>query len=314
MVRIFIKATVIFIFIFILGLSESATARMPVFVSIAPQKYFVKQIGKELVDVQVMVQPGGNPATYEPKPKQMFQISEAKLYFAIGVPFEKAWLKKIIASNPEMKVIYTDQGIDKIPMTVYHYHDEAEKNRKNGDPQKETYHQAHAENEHQHGAEILDPHIWLSPPLVKIQTRTMLDALREMDPSHQTVYEENYNQFVSRTDKLDADLRKAFAGKVGLQFMVFHPAWGYFAHAYGLEQVPIEIEGKDPKPAQLKGLIEHARNKGIKVIFVQPQFSTKSAKLVAGEIAGRVVFADPLAEDWMTNLREIAAKFEAALK
>jgi zinc transport system substrate-binding protein len=113
---------------------------------------------------------------------------------------------------------------------------------------------------------------------------------------------------------LDADLEKIFAVKTGLQFMVFHPAWGYFAHAYGLKQVPIEIEGKTPKPAQLKELIEYARENGIKVIFVQPQLSTKSAGLIAREVGGQVTFADPLAEDWMGNLRHVADKFQAALK
>ena len=96
--------------------------------------------------------------------------------------------------------------------------------------------------------------------------------------------------------------------------MVFHPAWGYFDDAYGLQQVPIEIEGKDPKPAQLKSLIQHARESDIKVIFVQPQFSTKSASVVAREIGGQVVLVDPLAENWMANMREVAAKFKAALR
>ena len=96
--------------------------------------------------------------------------------------------------------------------------------------------------------------------------------------------------------------------------MVFHPAWGYFARAYGLQQVPIEIEGKNPKPALLKELIVHAREKGIRVVFVQPQFSTKSAEIVAREIGGRVAFADPLAEDWLANLAAVAAGFRAALR
>jgi zinc transport system substrate-binding protein len=96
--------------------------------------------------------------------------------------------------------------------------------------------------------------------------------------------------------------------------MVFHPSWGYFAHAYGLKMVPIEIEGKEPKPAQLRELIEHARENGIKFVFVQPQFSARSAKLIAGEIGGQVVFADPLAEDWADNLRGVARKFETALR
>jgi zinc transport system substrate-binding protein len=154
----------------------------------------------------------------------------------------------------------------------------------------------------------------LSPPLVKIQARTILAALQDADPALRSDYAANFNAFVALIDQLDADLKKTFTGRKGLQFMVFHPAWGYFAHAYGLKQVPIEVEGKDPKPAQLKELIQHARENGVKVVFVQPQFSAKSAKLVAQEIGGQVAFADPLAEDWMANLREVAGKFQKALK
>jgi zinc transport system substrate-binding protein len=123
---------------------------------------------------------------------------------------------------------------------------------------------------------------------VKIQARTILAALQEADPAHRSVYEANFKVFTEQIDKLDANLKRTFAGKKGLQFMVFHPAWGYFAHAYGLKQVPIEIEGKDPKPAQLKELIQHARENDIKVIFVQPQFSTQSAEVVArGKLVAR---------------------------
>jgi zinc transport system substrate-binding protein len=189
-------------------------------------------------------------------------------------------------------------------MATRHHHDDK------GERHDEGKH--HDEGHHEHG--ILDPHIWLSPPLVKIQARTILTALQEIDPSHRAVYEANYNQFVSRIDELDAQLKTTFAGKQGLKFMVFHPAWGYFAQAYGLEQMPIEIEGKAAKPARLKELIQHAREKDVKVVFVQPQFSTKSAELVAREIGGQVAFANPLAEDWMGNLREVADKFKAALK
>jgi zinc transport system substrate-binding protein len=263
-----------------------------VFVSILPQKYFVKQIGKDRVDVRVMVQPGASPATYEPKPKQLVELSKTDIYFSIGVPFEKVWLKKITAANPRMKVVHTDHGIEKIPMAADVHHDQ--------------------EKHHNHG--IPDPHIWLSPPLVKIQAHTILSALQQVDPSHGTVYQTNYREFVSRIHELDGQLKTLFAEKQGLRFLVFHPAWDYFARAYGIEQVPIEIEGKEPKPAQLKELIEYARENRITVIFVQPQFSAKSADLIAKEIGGQVAFADPLAEDWMANLREVADKFEAALK
>ncbi|MGD8701635.1 MAG: zinc ABC transporter substrate-binding protein [Desulfosarcina sp.] len=305
-----------------------ADDKLPVFVSIVPQKYFVQQIGKDLVDVQPMVLPGASPATYEPKPKQMADISKTKVYFAIGVPFENAWLDKIAAANPDMHVVHTDHGIEKLAMKTHDHHDEGEHHGENKHDHEKNAHHGEEKHDHEKGEHHgetgqghddhdhagLDPHIWLSPPLVVIQARTILAALQEADPAHRSVYEANFKVFTEQIDQLDADLKKTFAGKKGLQFMVFHPAWGYFAHAYGLQQVPIEIEGKDPKPAQLKELIQHARENEIKVVFVQPQFSTKSAELVAREIGGQVAFANPLAEDWMANLRQVADKFEAALK
>jgi zinc transport system substrate-binding protein len=268
-----------------------------VFVSIPPQKYFLQQIGAQRVDVQVMVQTGASPATYEPKPRQMAAISGAHIYFAIGVPFEKTWLKKIAAANPDLQVVHTDHGIPKIPMAT---------NQVKSDHHSEKDHHDH------HGQ--LDPHIWLSPKLVMTQARTILKALIEIDPEHRAVYEANTKRFVSKLADLDADLKKKFADKQGLQFMVFHPSWGYFARSYGLQQVPVEIEGKNPKPAQLKTLIEHAKKKKINIIFVQPQFSSRSAERVAKEIGGQVIFADPLASDWSRNLREVAAKFKTALR
>ena len=272
--------------------SSPVSGKMAVFVSIAPQKYFVQQICKELANVQVMVPPGASPATYEPKPRQMAAISKTRVYFSIGVPFENTWLKKIAAINPDMAVVPTDRGIKKLPMVAHHRQED--------------------ENQPEHGS--LDPHIWLSPPLVMIQARTILEALQEYDSAHRFVYDNNYRAFISQLSNLDAELRNAFSGRSGQQVMVFHPSWGYFAQAYGLKQVSIEVEGKEPKPAQLRELIEHARENGIKFVFVQPQFSARSAKLIAGEIGGQVVFADPLAEDWDGNLRSVARKFESALR
>jgi zinc transport system substrate-binding protein len=282
------------VFLLICSGPAQAGKKLAVFVSIPPQKYFLHQIGKQRVDVQVMVQPGASPATYEPKPRQMAAISKAHIYFAVGVPFEKTWLKKIAAANPDMQVVHTDHGIPKIPMAANH-----------------TESERHREKDH-HGA--LDPHIWLSPTLVMTQARTILNALVEIDPAHRSVYEVNYRAFVSKLVALDDELKNIFAGKQGFQFMVFHPSWGYFARAYGLQQVPVEIEGKNPKPAQLKALIEHAKKKHINIIFVQPQFSSRSAGLVAKEIGGQVIFADPLAPDWSGNLREVAQKFKVALR
>ena len=284
-------------FLLVCGEYARAGEKVAAFVSIPPQKYFLQQIGKQRVDVQVMVQPGASPATYEPRPRQMAAISRTQVYFAIGVPFEKTWLEKIAAANPDMQVVHTDQGIAKIPMAANHA--KAEYRRQND-------HQDH------HGE--LDPHIWLSPTLVKTQARIILNALVKIDPDHEAAYKANTKVFISKLAALDADLKDIFEGKQGFQFMVFHPSWGYFARSYGLHQVPVEIEGKDPKPAQLKALIKHAKKKNINIIFVQPQFSSRSAELIAKEIGGQVIFADPLASDWSGNLREVAQKFKAALR
>ena len=273
-----------------------AEVRIPVFVSIVPQKYFVQQIGRDRVNVQVMVRPGASPATYEPKPRQMAAISTTALYFAVGVPFEDAWLKNLAAFNPKMRVVHTDRGIEKIPMPAHRHEGEEHS----------------AETGPEHGG--LDPHIWLSPPLVRIQAGTILAALQDIDPSHRSDYEANYHRFVAEIDEMDAELKAMFADKQGLRFMVFHPAWGYFARAYGLKQVSVEIQGKDPKPAQLKELIERARRENIKVVFAQPQFSSRSAERVAGEIGGHIIVADPLALDWPGNLLSVAQHFKDALK
>ncbi|BBO92469.1 metal ABC transporter solute-binding protein, Zn/Mn family [Desulfosarcina ovata] len=319
------RIVVIFFYMFIFLLLSSygyAVEKIPVFVSIIPQKFFVQQIGKDRVDVQVMVQPGASPATYEPKPRQMAELSNARIYFSIGVPFENVWLAKFAAASPDMTVVHTDKGIEKLSMVGDHHHEEdehheaVEADHNEGHDHHED--EGHADLDHggghHHSQEGLDPHIWLSPPLVKIQARTIMAALQAMDPAHGSVYEANYRRFEATIDKLDTQLKQTFAGRQGFQFMVFHPAWGYFAHAYGLRQVPVEIEGKAPKPEQLQHLIEHARKSRINVIFVQPQFSTKSAEQIARAIHGQVVPADPLAEDWAANLLMVAEKFKMALR
>ncbi|MBF0242929.1 MAG: zinc ABC transporter substrate-binding protein [Desulfamplus sp.] len=300
---------------FIISLNATAAlanSKLEIFVSIMPQKFFVEQIGKELVDVHVMVEPGASPHTYEPKPQQMVALSKTKIYFAIGLPFEKVWLDKLSASNKEMLIVNTDDGIEKIYMQAeHHHHDEESK-------------EAHKEHHHDHQADIEnkemekkgepDPHIWLSPKLVAIQAGHILNGLKRVDPASASIYEENYNKFISEINKLDEEINSIFANKKGVQFMVFHPSWGYFAKDYNLKEIPIEVQGKNPKPAQLQEIIKHAKEHKISIIFAQPQFSTKSAKQIAKEINGEVLFADPLEYDWFKNLYKVADRFKAALK
>ncbi len=282
-----------------------AVEKLAVFVSIVPQKYFVEKIGGDLVDVAVMVKPGANPATYEPRPLQMTRLSRTKIYFAIGVPFESVWLKKIAAASSDMSVVQTDAGIDKIPMG-YHSHSDKEAQSQS----KQTPSQDNPE----HYRETPDPHIWLSPPLVRHQAETIFEALVRVDPTHRATYEGRYTEFINELAEIHKELTAIFDGKRGFEFIVFHPSWGNFADAYGIEQVAIEIEGKAPKSAQLARLIAHCREHSIKFVFVQPQFSAKSAELVAREIGGQVIVADPLAGNWSENLRRVAKKFQTALK
>ena len=280
-----VMSIVAVIFVFSIAFATGAkTGKIKTFVSIVPQKYFVEKIGGDRVDVSVMVVPGNSPATYEPRPKQMVALSRARLYYAIGVPFEKVWLEKIASPNIKMLLVHTEEGIEKKPMKASKPHG------------------------------IKDPHIWLSPPLVMVQARNILRGLLNVDPANSSIYEANYKKFIMELVDLDAELRGMFLGKERTRFMVFHPAWGYFAQAYGLKQVAVEMEGKEPGPIDLRDLIHYARDEGIRVIFVQPEFSIKSAETIAKAIGGEVVFANPLALDWADNLRKVATAFETALK
>jgi len=284
--------------VFLLNAQLLAARPLKVFVSIVPQKYFVEKIGGDQVEVAVMVEQGANPAVYEPKPKQMVALAGTQVYFTIGVPYEARWLAKIAATNSAMKIVHTEAGIEKMVINSRHPH---------GTESRQTLEET--------GNIIRDPHVWLSPPLVMLQARNILDGLVAVDGTHRAAFEANYRKFIMEIVALDLELKEVFdsAGD-RVEFMVFHPSWGYFASTYGLEQVPIELEGKEPKPSELQHLIQYGKERGIKVVFVQPQFSWKAAQTIAQSLGGQIALVDPLAPDWAANLRQVAAKFRAALR
>lgn len=265
--------------------AASASAPLPVFVSILPQQYFVEQVGGDHVAVSVLVGPGQSPETYEPTPKQMAALARARIYFSIGVAFEDTWMKRIQAANPALRVVPMQQGVALLPLAAA-----------GGEP----------------GG--TDPHVWTSPQRVKRMAANVRDALIQADPAQRGDYESNYRTFAAELDKLDGDIRSLLAPARGKAFMVFHPAWGYFAHDYGLRQIPIEAEGKEPGAKSLARVIELGRRESVKVIFVQSQFSRRTAETVAVAIGARVVAVDPLAEDYPQNLLRVAREFAAALK
>ena len=246
-----------------------------VWVSIVPQRYFVERIGGDRVDVDVMVPPGFSPATYEPRPSQVEALAGADMYVQIGVPFEDAWMSRIRALNQVMLVVDQSQGIDRI--------------------------------------DGRDPHIWLSPRLVKVQARTIFEALVKLDRDYEGFYHANLEAFLVDLDELDTRIERGLSGLETRKFIVFHPAWSYFAHDYGLEMIPVRVEGGDPSAAEMAELIRIARANDIKVIFAQPEFSTQSAETIAREIDGRVLLISPLAPDWMENLARVADTFAEVL-
>jgi zinc transport system substrate-binding protein len=280
------------------GMMTAEAAPLEVFVSILPQKTFVERVGGEHVAVSVLVGPGQSPHTFEPSPKQMVGVSKAGLFFSIGVTFEEVWLPRLRETNPRMTIVDLCRGITLRTMGSH-----------------EECHEDHAHEHHAHHEDgRKDPHTWLSPPLVKTMAATIRDALEKARPDQRDFFQANYATFAGELDQLDREVREMLKDIASKKFMVFHPAWGYFADAYGLEQIPIEAEGKEPGPKSLARLIAQGKKEKVRVIFVQEQFSTNTAESIARAIGARVVTADPLAEDYLTNMRRIAKSFAEALE
>jgi zinc transport system substrate-binding protein len=268
-----------------------------VFVSIVPQQYFINRIAGDLVDARVMVEPGADVHTYEPKPSQMAALSDALVYFAIDIEFEEAWLARFADANPDMVIIDTTEGIQKLPMLFEHSHEDEEEHLDGVD---------HDEDEEDHHEDELDPHVWVSPALVKIQVQHMYDSLVEMLPEHEAVFSDNLAMFLNEIDALETDIEQALAGVTSRKFIVFHPSWGYFAAQFNLDMIPIEAGGTEPSAAELSMIIDEAKEEDIRVIFAQPEFSTKSAETIASEIDGEVILISPLAYNWLANLQQVA--------
>ncbi len=297
------------------GTSSDAAldAKPRVMVSILPQRYFVQRIAGPDYPVDVMIPPGHSPATYEPTPQEMTTLSKSALYLRIGhIAFEKVWMEKISSLNKKMTVTDTSVGVQLITGMPAHSH---------GHETGETEHPKdlltrddghdHSQCTHDHGG--IDPHIWLSPNAVAVMAKNIKDAFIKLVPKDREIFEKNYRAFLADIDALKAENDALLAALKGKKFMVFHPAWSYLARDYGMVQYPIEIDGKSPGPAALKEMIDLARKENIKVIFVQKQFDSSSAQTVAAEIGGKVIAMDPLAPDWLTNMKKIAKVFKENL-
>ncbi|MBG0788063.1 MAG: zinc ABC transporter substrate-binding protein [Anaerolineaceae bacterium] len=268
------------------------TDQVNVTVSIVPLAYFAERIGGDWVNINIMVGPGEEPHSYEPTPEQMVAISESPVFFSIGVEYEDVWLPKFVDNNPDMLVVDTSAGIERIPVAT---------------SVTEVGEQPEAEDDRHDEEGGLDPHVWLSPENGKIIAENMLNGLIEIAPQHEADFQNNFAALIAEIDALDAQIQETLAGDQNQSFIVFHPAWGYFAKQYGLEQIAVQVGGQDPSASELADLVDIARARGITVIFVQPTFNSASAEALAQEIGGTVAVANPLAEDWLGNLGTIAS-------
>ncbi len=256
-----------------------------VFVSILPQVTFVQRVGGDRVQAQALVQPGQAAETFEPTPRQMAGLAEASVYFRIGIPFEEALFERIGRMLPRLTVLDSARGIARRAMEAHA--DEAE-----GSP---------------------DPHTWLDPRRVEIMAANIRDGLSLVDPQGRAAYEAGCAAFVNGLEALDGRMRGILAPVKGRTLLVFHPAFGYLADAYGLKQEAIQIEGKEPSARQLARLIERARAEQIGAIFVQPQFDRRIAQKVADALGAQLVVLDDLAADYMANMEGMARAIAAAL-
>ncbi len=272
--------------LFLLTSISYLLGQVDVAVSIIPQKTFVEKIGGDKVNVMTLVKPGQSPHTYEPKPSQMENLSKVQVYFPIQIEFENAWLEKFTSQNKNMQVVPMTKGIKFITMKKHKHLKGEEKART-----------------------IIktDPHTWISPLNVKIMAKNIYETLSLIDSKNQEFYKKNYLNYLDEINEVDNTINKILIDvPSNAKFMVFHPAWGYFARDYGLVQFPVEKEGKEPTPKAMIKIIKEAKKENIKAIIVQKEFSTKAATALANELNIKVIQESPLAANWGDNLIKMA--------
>lgn len=253
-----------------------------VVVSVAPYKYFVEAIAQDTISIELLVPPGASFHDFEPTPQMVLKVVNADIWFRVGELFEEKAMRALKTHNPKMKIVDLREGVDLIIVD-----DE------------------HAACCHAQGADL---HMWLSPKVAKTQAELIAKALSETYPDNKDLYAKNLNIFLQKLDALDQEIRKTLQGLKNRTIMVGHPAYAYFARDYQLKQFPIEYEGKDPTPRKLNEILLRAKNENIKTIFVQGQYNTKGASLIAKELRAKLVILDPYSGDYFISMREIAKK------
>jgi zinc transport system substrate-binding protein len=264
---------------------KDGAEQVKVVTTIIPLGEFVKAVGGDRVAVSVLVPPGADPHTFELSPSQIREVANADAYIENGVGLE-SWMANILKVNSHMLVVDTSRGVSLIG----------------------------GEAANTGSSRMMDAHIWLSPRNAVIQVRNICDGLISVDPAGKDYYINNRDNYVTKLKELDAYLNRTFAGTEKKKFVVLHPAWIYFARDYGLAQISIEAEEKEPGPRYLAEVVDVARANNITTVFVEPQYNPKMAEVIAKEIGGKVVSIDDLAPDYIDNLKRVGEKIAESLK
>lgn len=295
-------------------------AKPLVSVSVPPQKHFVEKIAANTLDINVIIPAGVDEHNFDFKPATMQRLEKSDIYFTIGLEFERVFADKFQSNFANLQVI--DTGKDLRNLKTLHEHSDKHsqnahsylsgENLQLNDKNSHT-HNAYERHTHKHSNphethSEKDPHIWLDPILVKIQASTIAKALIAKYPQNKALYEANLAHFQAELDALNAEISALFEKSKNKKFIIYHPSLAYFAARYHLVQIPVEIEGKEPKTKDLQRLMSVAKKENIKTIFVQKGFSQNAAKSLAKELKASVVELNHLSDDYSKNLLEIAKK------
>ena len=288
--RVFLKILIVFLAISFVGCQSNKDPKSKITVSIWPQKFIVEKLLGDTIHVNVMVPKGSSPATYSPSPVQIKNVSESKLYLCIGhIGFEQTWLNKIAKINPKLKIIDTSEGVKLIRGEDY----------------------VHGDHVHKGG---IDPHIWTSPKtMLKVCINTER-ALINAFPKKKSQIVKNAKRLEEEIKKLDKEFKEFTKDLKNRSFFIFHPAYTYLARDYNLEQISIEDKGKEPGAKWIKELVDDAKEKNIKAIFIQEEFDKRNAEIIAKELNIKIVQVNPLSVDWESEMRNTLKKLVDALE
>ncbi|QSH41623.1 zinc ABC transporter substrate-binding protein [Lentisphaerota bacterium ZTH] len=270
--------------------------QMLIYTSIQPMAFMTAKIAGQYAVVKALIPAGKSPHDFSPSPSQIGEMSKARLYFTTGLPLEEKLVIPALKDST-VQIVDTTAGIQQLAVVC-------DKSCRCGQTKSSS------------GSVTsqVDRHVWLSPENNMIIAKNIFDAITAADPKHKDYYKLNFDNLIRCLKAVDQRLKKQLEPHRGEIFLVYHPAFGYFARQYNLKQEAVEFEGKKPSPAHLQAIINMAKEKNVHIIFVQPQFNKKSAEVIAAEIQGKVVELDPLAYNILENYTIIATSIQSAIK